>query len=241
MFFMLTAANVVTYLVIALVPLALLTGRALSRFVRRPRPESILTDPVLLAAGILFLVVLSSPFLTRRVLQNEFPMYADKIVFGFLLIPFAAAGVGAVVRRNRLGALGAVAACGVVTIVVLYHFGSETVTAYNSMEMPANLIALRLPPSAPLVSYGTTSHTLAFYSGRPVHLLPNVQEASPLLNADAPIALLTKERFLPEVRAELRRALYIWWIGDSKKVLLANLPPPANSDRRILLPAPAGK
>jgi 4-amino-4-deoxy-L-arabinose transferase-like glycosyltransferase len=240
-FFMLTAANLVTYVVIALVPLALLTGRALSRFVRRPRPDSVFTDPVLFAAGILFLVVLSSPFLTRRVLQNEFPMYADKIVFGFLLIPFALAGVGAVVRRNRLGALGAVASCGVVTLVVLYHFGSETVTAYNSMEMPADLIALRLPPSAPLVSYGTTSHTLAFYSGRPVHLLPNVREASPLLNADAPIALLTKERFLPEVRAELRRALYIWWIGDSKKVLLANLPPPPDSDRRILLPAPAGK
>ncbi len=179
------------------------------------------------------------PFLTRRLLQNEFPIYADKIVFGFLLIPFAAAGIGAVLRRNRLGALGAVAACGVVTLVVLYHFGSETVTAYNSMEMPADLIALRLPPSAPLVSYGTTSHTLAFYSGRPVRLLPNVRDASPLLNADAPIALLTKERYLPEVRAELHRALYIWWIGDSKKVLLANIPPPENSDRRILLPASA--
>jgi len=113
-FFLLTAANLVAYVVITLVPLALLTGRALSRFVRRPRPESPLTDPVLLAAGVLFLVVLILPFLTRRVLQNEFPMYADKIVFGFLLIPFAAAGIGAVLRRNRLGALGSVAACGVV-------------------------------------------------------------------------------------------------------------------------------
>ena len=81
--FLLTAANPVAYVVMALVPLALLTGRALSRFVRRPRPESALTDPVLLAAGVLFLVVLILPFLTRRVLQNEFPMYADKIVFGF--------------------------------------------------------------------------------------------------------------------------------------------------------------
>ena len=240
-FFLLTAANLVVYVVMALVPLALLTGRALSRFLRRPRSESALSDPVLLAAGVLFLVVLILPFLTRRVLQNEFPMYADKIVFGFLLIPFAAAGIGAVLRRNRLGALGAVAACGVVTLVVLYHFGSETVTAYNSMELPADLIALRLPPSAPLVSYGTMSHTLAFYSGRPVYLLPNVRDASPLLNGDAPVALLTKERYLPEVRSELRRALYIWWIGDSKKVLLANIPPPENSDRRILLPAAAGK
>ena len=137
-FFMLTAVNLVAYVTLALVPLALLTGRALSRFVRRPRSESVLADPVLVAAGLLCLVVLILPLLTRRLLQNEFPIYADKIVFGFLLIPFAAAGIGAVLRRNRLGALGAVAACGVVTLVVLYHFGSETVTAaYNSMEMPA--------------------------------------------------------------------------------------------------------
>ena len=61
-----------------------------------------------------------------------------------------------------------------------------------------------------------------------------------MLNGEAPIALLTKERFLPEVRSQLRRALYIWWVGDSKKVLLANIPPPADSDRRILLPAAPG-
>jgi 4-amino-4-deoxy-L-arabinose transferase-like glycosyltransferase len=239
-FFLLTAANLVTYVVIALFPLSLLTGRALSRFLRRPRPRSVVEDPLLFAAGVLFLAVLVGPFLTRRILQNEFPAYADKIVFSFLLIPLAAAGIGAVVRRNRIGALGAVTACGVCTLVILYHYGSEPVTAYNSMEMPAELIALRLPASAPLVSYGTTSHTLAFYSGRPVRLLENVADARPMLNGEAPVALLTKERFLPEVRSQLRRALYIWWVGDSKKVLLANIPPPADSDRRILLPAAPG-
>jgi hypothetical protein len=38
----------------------------------------------------------------------------------------------------------------------------------------------------------------------------------------------------------MKRALYIWWVGDSKKVLLANIPPPPQGDRRILLPAPPG-
>ena len=237
-FFELTAANLTAYVVLLIVPLAALEGRALSRFVRRPRAVSVLGDPVLLGSAIVCVVVLAAPFLTRRVLQNEFPTYADKIIFAFLLIPVAAAGIGAVVRRNRIGALSAVAACGVVTLVCIYHFGSETVSAYNSMEMPADLIGLRLPPSASLMSYGTTGHTLAFYSGRSVRMLDHVADVQALLNGDAPIALLTKERFLPEVRAQLHRPLYVWWVGDSRKVLLANIPPPPQGDRRILLPAP---
>jgi len=237
-FFVVSAANVVTYIILALVPLALLTGRALARFLRRPRPQSLLTDPILFSSGLLFAAVLAAPFLTRRWLQSEYPTYADKIVFSFLLVPFAAGGIGTVLRRNRGGALATVVLCGVVTLCMSYHYGSETVSAYNSMEMPANLIAVRLPPTALLVSYGTTSHTLAFYSGRPVRLLSDVDDARPLLNGDPPMALLTKERYLPEVRAELQRPLYIWWVGDSKKVLLANIPPPPTGDRRILLPRP---
>ena len=69
-----------------------------------------------------------------------------------------------------------------------------------------------------------------------MRLLEHVADAQTLLNGDAPIALLTKERFLPEVRAQMKRPLYMWWVGDSKKVLLANIPPPAHADRRILLP-----
>jgi 4-amino-4-deoxy-L-arabinose transferase-like glycosyltransferase len=239
-FFELTAANLAAYVVLILVPLAALAGRALSRFLRRPHAVSALGDPVLLATSVICVIVLIAPFLTRRILQNEFPTYADKIIFAFLLIPFAAAGLGAVVRRNRVGALSAVTACGVVTLVCLYHFGSATVSDYNSMEMPADLIGTRLPPNAALMSYGTTGHTLAFYSGRPVRMVERMVDAQSALNGDTPIALLTKERYLPEVRAQLKRALYVWWVGDSKKVLLANIPPPPQADRRILLPAPPG-
>ena len=237
-FFELTAANLAAYVVVILVPLAALTGRALWRFVRRPRAVSALADPVLLGTSVICVIVLIAPFLTRRILQNEFPTYADKIIFAFLLIPFAAAGLGAVVRRNRIGALSAVTACGVVTIVCLYHYGSATVSDYNSMEMPADLIDSRLPANAALISYGTLGHPLAFFSGRPVRLIERMSDAQSALNGDAPIALLTKERFLPEVRAQMKRALYIWWVGDSKKMLLANIPPPPQGDRRILLPAP---
>lgn len=235
-FFLLSAGNLVAYILLALFPLALLTGRALARFLRRPRSQSRLADPLLLAPGALFVAVLIVPFLTRRWLQSAFPMYADKIVFSFFLIPVAVGGLGAALGRNRGGAVGALAACSVLTLCMVYHYGSETVSAYNSMEVPAGLIAKRLPPTAVLVSYGTTSHTLAFYSGRPVRLLPQVAEARPLLNGAPPVALLTKERYLSQVRAEIRRPLYIWWVSDSKKVLLANVPPPPDGDRRILLP-----
>lgn len=240
LFFVLSAVNLIAYVILALFPLSLLTGRALARFVRRPRTTSLFADPVLFGSSLLFLVVLAVPFLTRHWLQDQFPTYADKIVFSFLLIPLAAAGIGAVARRNRVGSLAAVTACGALTLIGLYHFGAETVSAYNSMEVPAEMIARRLPSAASLVSYGTTSHTLAFYSGRPVRHLSSADEAEPLLNSDLPVGLLTKERYLPELRARLRRPLYLWWVGDSKKVLLTNLPSPENGERKILLPTTVG-
>ena len=52
------------------------------------------------------------------------------------------------------------------------------------------------------------------------------------------MAILTKERFLPDIRARIDRPLYVWWVGDSKKMLLATIPPPEEADRRILLPLP---
>ncbi len=238
-FFVLTAANLIAYVLLALAPLSLLTGRALARFLRRPRTASVFADPVLLGSALVFLVVLAAPFATRRLLQVQFPTYADKIVFTFVLIPLAAAGIGAVARRNRPASLGAVALCGSLTLIGSYHFGAATVSDYNSMEIPADMIAARLPDAASLVSYGTTSHTLAFYSGRPVRHLASADEAEPLLNTEEPVGFLTKERYLPELRARLRQPLYIWWIGDSKKVLMANLPPPDGGSRKILLPGRA--
>ncbi|MGH7818993.1 MAG: ArnT family glycosyltransferase, partial [Candidatus Binatia bacterium] len=47
-YFELTATNLVSYVLLALVPLSLLTGRALARLVRSPRTESLFLDPVLL-------------------------------------------------------------------------------------------------------------------------------------------------------------------------------------------------
>jgi hypothetical protein len=63
-----------------------------------------------------------------------------------------------------------------------------------------------------------------------------VTKADALLHGDVPAAILTKERFLPDVRARIDQPLYVWWVGDSKKMLLATIPPPEEADRRILLP-----
>ena len=137
-FFLLSNVNLVTYVVVALCPLSLLTGRALARFLRRPRSISILATPCSCRERSLWSPCSAGIRYPSVVLQNEFPVYADKLVFGYVLIPLAAAGLGAVARRNRLGALGAVAACGALTLVGLYRYGSESVSAYNSMEVPAD-------------------------------------------------------------------------------------------------------
>jgi 4-amino-4-deoxy-L-arabinose transferase-like glycosyltransferase len=223
----------------AFFPLSLLTARSLTRLLRRPPSEDLTNDPVFMGSAALFLAVLAAPLIGYQVLLSQFPMYVDKVVYLLLLVPLAVAGLTAVAYRNRRGALSWLGACGLGTILGLYHFGSETVSAYNSMEMPADLIAMKLPATAPLVSYRTTSHSLSFYSERPVQIVDDLAAVAPLLNGEAPVALLTKERFLPDVRAELHRFLYIWWEGDSKKLLLANRPPPPGADPRILLPLTA--
>ncbi len=239
LFFLFSSVNLVASVPVVFVPMALLTARSLARLLRRPASGNLLAEPLFGGGAVLFVILIAAPFLTYKYLQTEFPMYADKIVYAFLLIPFALAGLAAVASRSRMGTLAAVAASGVASLVGLYHVGAETVSAFNSMEFPAELISRRLPRRAPIVSWGTTTHTLAFYSGRPVQPLAQLGDAAPLLEGQAPAALLTKERHLSEVRSAIRRPLYVWWIGDSKKILLANLPPPAGGDRRILLPIAA--
>lgn len=238
-FYSFSATKLPSDMIPAFLPLALLTGRSLTRFLRRQPSGDLLDDPLLVGATVLFVAAILSPLVGYQVLLSLFPMYVEKVVYLLLLVPAAIAGLTAVGYRSRPGALGWIAACGLTAIVGLYHFGAETVSAYNSMEGPADLIALKLPRTAPLVSYRTTSHSLSFYSGRPVRAIEELSAAAPLLNDELPAALLTKERYLPEVRAVLRRSLYIWWEGDSKKILLANRPPPLGADSRILLPMAA--
>lgn len=240
-FYSLSATKLPSDMLPLFFPLALLTGRSLNRLLRRVPSVKLLEDPVLAGSLGVFVAAILLPLVGYQILVNFFPMYVEKVVYVLLLVPVAVAGLTAVGYRSRPGALGWIAACGLTAIIGLYRFGAQTVSAYNSMEVPADLIALKLPRTAPLVSYRTTSHSLAFYSGRPVRTLENLGLAAPLLNGDAPAALLTKERYLQEVRAQLRRSLYIWWEGDSKKVLLANRPPPTGADSRILLPLAAAR
>ena len=142
------------------------------------------------------------------------------------------------VRRNRIGAISRDHACGVLTFIGLYRYGSESVSAYNSMEIPAELIAARLPADASIVSYGTTSHTLAFYSGRPVRLLED-SRGRRLLNGEGRRRCSPRSgscrRFAPGSPAALRL------VGRGlEEDAAATLPPPIHADRRILLPVPKG-
>lgn len=238
-FFSLSATKQAADVLPALCPLALLSARSLTRLLRVPASSRRIDDPVIVAGMVLFGALLVLPLVGRRILENEFPTYTDRAVFLLLLIPLAAAGLPALVRRSRPAVIGWIAVSAATFFIGLYHFGGPTVSAYNSMEIPAQMIGAHLPPTASLVSYRTTSHSLAFYSRRPVWDIDDLEPAVPLLNADAPAALITKERYLPVLRAVLRRSLYIWWNGDSKKVLLANRPPPPGADQRILLPLAA--
>ena len=236
LFFSLSAAKVVSYVIPALVPFALLIGRSLDLLLEQPVRKSRVQDPLLAAGTIVFVSLVLSPLVAYPIAGRLFPMYADRAVYLLLLAPFAVPGLAAVAMRNRPAVLASLLASTAATIIGLYRFGSPTVSSYNSLEVPAALIVDGLPPEAPLVSYGTTSHSLAFYARRPVRSLDTIADASSVLQGTGPAALLTKERHLEEVRGVIPRALHYWWESDSKKVLLVNRPPPSHTDSRILLP-----
>ncbi|MGH7818753.1 MAG: ArnT family glycosyltransferase [Candidatus Binatia bacterium] len=236
-FFTLSAAKFPSYTLPALLPLSLLTARFLDRELRRP--ASSLREPLFFGGIVLFAVVLVAPIVGYQVVGRLFPTYAEKTAYLLLLVPLALAGLATVAMRSRAGTIAAITACSAILVLGLYRFGAGTVSAFNSMEVPAELIAGELPPAAPLVSYRTTSHSLSFYSGRPVRSFDSIGEAASFLASREPVALLTKRRHLPEVRAAIPVAWYFWWESDSKKVLLVNRPSPAGGDRRILLPLSA--
>lgn len=235
-FFSISAAKLPAYALPLLFPMALLTGAFLDRALDRPPPRSPWSDPVIAGGAILFLAILVAPFAGHWAVERAFPMYADRTFYLFLLVPLAIPGLAAVAMRHRAATLACMVACTAGTILGLYRFGATTVSAYNSLEVPAMLVADALPEDVPLLSFGTTTHSLAFYAKRPVRLLESLSEVGPTVNGETPAALLTKKRHLPEIRGVLDRSLYYWWEGDSRKVLLANRPPPPGADARILLP-----
>ncbi|MGH7859741.1 MAG: hypothetical protein ACREQY_20630, partial [Candidatus Binatia bacterium] len=228
-FFTLSAAKFPTYVLPTLFPLSLLTAAWLERRLgdaARPR----LRDPILLGGAVIFLVVILAPLAGYQIVSRSFPTYAPNTAYLLLMIPFAIPGLAAVAGRSRAGVFASITACSTVCLLGLYRFGSATVSAYNSMEVPAELIVRHLPPDASIISYRTTTHSLSFYSGRPSRAVELLGDATSLLDADHPTALLTKDRYLPDLRGRMSRPVYFWWEADSKKILLANRPPPDGAD-----------
>jgi 4-amino-4-deoxy-L-arabinose transferase-like glycosyltransferase len=219
----------------ALFPLGILVARFLDEELKRPASR-VLRDPILGTATLFFVALLLTPIAAYQVVATLFPAYSEPTVGLLLLAPLAVPGLAATALRNRVGTLGALAGSSVVTLVALYRFGGAVVTAYNSLEIPAGLVVAKLPSEAPLLAYGTSSHSLAFYAGRAVRNLDSLAEAEEVFRSGAPAALLTKERHLEELRSTMTRPLYYWWESDSRKLLLSNVPAPPNADRRLLLP-----
>ena len=219
-------------------PLALLTADWAAAHLRLPM-RSRLRDPLLVTGALVCATLLIAPALALapRVVETLAPPYAGLTIYLLWLVPITAPGVVAIVLRNRPGILAWIAGSSAAVLLFGFVFASDTISSFNSLEIPAARVVREMPYGARLLSYGTEAHSLAFYSGRPVLDLSSLVAGGAILDDRTPAALLTKERHLEAVREVIRSPVYVWWEGGSRKVLLANRPRRGRIRTRILLPA----
>jgi hypothetical protein len=95
-----------------------------------------------------------------------------------------------------------------------------------------------LPVESHVMAVDAIFNSLVFYSERKVSAVRRLDRAAATLAAPEPAALLTKERNLARLRCRLRTDVFVWWRGETDKLLVVNRPPPPGEAGETLAPLP---
>jgi 4-amino-4-deoxy-L-arabinose transferase-like glycosyltransferase len=224
-FLSLSRGKLATYLLPLLPPLALLTADALAAslsrhpldgFARRNHRAVLwISAALLVGAG-----PAAALFLHR---------YTPDLL-GLAL--FAPAGLALWVpaavwtKRGRHDlALAALAGCCVLYVTAGYALATPVLRHVYSLEEPARLVE-RLGEEAAVATWSARGHSLRFYTQREIDDLSDLSSAAAILSAGRPAVVLTKTRLVETLRRAARRPLFVWWRGQRKKALVANLAAP---------------
>ncbi|HYB98536.1 MAG TPA: glycosyltransferase family 39 protein [Candidatus Limnocylindrales bacterium] len=116
---------------------------------------------------------------------------------------------------------GATAAGSLLLIAMVYGGAADALNARESQRGAADIVRAELPDYAALTSYRVAPHALAFYTRRPVRRADDPDTAVAELIAGAEGALLSKEKFLPELGLDPMPAwLRIVWSSGDGQVLV---------------------
>lgn len=219
-FFSISRAKLATYVLPVFPPLALLVARhlrsVLAAGVATRRRE--LRVPAYLTTVGLAAVAIAVPI----GVAIAFPAYVRPAAATLGLLPLALAGVWAIRQEQwRLGPPILLVAM-LALHALFYRVGSPYVDEFSSLRRPAE-IARELPDDTAIFAYKTRGHSFGFYDGRVITRLRSPEAVAAVLESAAPVALLTKRKYLERLRCRLAVPASIWWEGASGRVLITNV------------------
>jgi 4-amino-4-deoxy-L-arabinose transferase-like glycosyltransferase len=220
-FFSLASGKLGTYILPALPPLALLTGRYLSEFVQRQEiaalERRLVAGGVMLAATVFIVAVPVLCILSLRIYGGA---WVKTSLLASVMIPV---GVGLVwlLRRGRYQlapiALGAGFATG---LLIFYTWAAPSISLVRS-EAP-----LAAATTAPIVAYCVRPRSLLFYVRRPVHEINRPRQLKSFLAKYPLVFVVTSPTHLPTV---LEAGTLFPWHTGGRHVLYASRPPAART------------
>jgi len=124
--------------------------------------------------------------------------------------------------RDSAALAAAIAGSSLALIAVVYGGAADAVNARESQRRAARIVLDLVPPWAALTSYRVAPHALAFYAGRYIRRADDPEAAVPELFAGNDAALLTRDKFLPELGLDPMPSWMklVWKAGDGQVLVL---------------------
>jgi 4-amino-4-deoxy-L-arabinose transferase len=225
-FFSLAQGKLGTYILPALPPLALLTGRYVDDLRHTAQPSS--TDRRLVGGGMLIaatLCIVAWPVvlaLSARVYDGAWMRIST---LAAVLLPFGAALV-ALVRRDLHRLTPAVLAFTfALALVVFYRWGAPAISAVRSEEPLARIIAQHAPSStaSPLVAFRVRTPSLLFYTQRRVREIDQPGRLARVVAKHPLVFVITSAKHVPVLS---QHVMLFPWHTTGRHILYASRPLP---------------
>lgn len=227
-FFSLSGSKLITYVLPAFPPLAILVASSLSTVVARDGDDRIPvrvhqwvlgTLVAVSVVGALVLLCFFHEFAPTKVALAALPLAA--------LVPLSLAARSVAAGRHS-SAVAAVAAFTLIDAGLYYRAAAPTFDAIYSLREPSRLV-LASPDDPTVLTYRMSAYSLQYYAGRRTHAVATAEEAAALLSGTAPVVLITRGRHLDAIRSLMTPTVNVWWQGPRSRILISNRPPPLSA------------
>jgi 4-amino-4-deoxy-L-arabinose transferase-like glycosyltransferase len=227
-FFSTASGKLGTYILPALPPLALLTGRAVAGIAGRealsPLERRLLTGGIAAVAALFFIAAPVLMALSARIYGGA---WMTTSLLAAVLLPFGALLV-MLLRRQSLHLTPVTVAAGITTaLLVFYTWGAPAISAVRSEAPLAAAIAAADGDDgrAPVVAYSVRTPSLLFYLQRRVREIDHAPVLKRILSKHPMVYVVTSPKHVPTV---LESGTLFPWHTGGRHVLYASAPAPQN-------------